>query len=162
MIHPPYNYVGEYRGEHGMKYLARTHLSDITQSAKKCGFCAIIRQGIYQMRDEWILEWAEHSWADTCKTGEEILSVYDDKPWLTLYESEIKGQKEIAEEKVSVVLSFPKQDSLLELRLQLSPWQPLVDAKPLRHESAPHPARQLIKLEFFSETGLISPGRRFA
>ena len=153
MIHPPYDHAGEYRGENEMQYLARLSLSALSESAKNCGFCAIIRQGIYQVKNAWIEVWAEHTWADTCKTGEEILSVYDTRPWLTLYNSELNGEKEIDEEKVNIVLSFPKEGSLLEMRLQLPPWQPLVDSRPRAHENSQPQSRELIKLEFFSETG---------
>lgn len=137
-----------------MRYLARTTLSALSASAKDCGFCAMIRQGIDRMRGEWILGWAEHSWADTCHSSEQIISLYNSRPWLTQYEAEIQGEKNVDEEKVLVILSFPKEGSSLELRLQLPPWPPLVDINPRWHENLSPQNRNLTKLEFFSEAGM--------
>jgi hypothetical protein len=154
MIHPPYGVDGEYRGENDMEYLARTNLAALAASAKHCGFCAIINRSICEKKDEWIELWAEHTWADTCSTGEEILQVYEEQPWFDMFDDEIEGRKEIDEEKVLVVLSFPKNESLLSVLLQLPPWPPLLNAREQRHEYNSPPNRPLAKLEYMSKTGM--------
>ncbi len=159
MVHPPSGYVGEYRGENDMQYLARTNLAALASSANVCRFCAIIYQGAYNSKDDWIEQWAEHSWADTFSTGEEILTLYEDRPWLEQFKDEIEGRTSIGEPNVLVVLAFPKDGSLLSVRLQLPPWPPLVKAKPQRHESASPMNRSLAKLEFFAEAGIGIEGQ---
>ena len=136
-----------------MRYMARTNLAKLASSRKVCGFCAIIYQGLYNMKDEWIREWAKHTWADTYSTSDEIEQLSSDRPWLKQFKDEIDGRKDVNEENLLIVLIFPKNCSLLSVHIQLLPWPREMTNTPRGQYRMGHFNRTLAKLDFVAKAG---------
>ena len=89
LYHPAYGEHRHIRSESNVSHRTSLSLAALCESAKDCGFCAILYQGIDSYRVRWIPQWAFCRWREAhCEC--DLDAAIEQEDWFDHHATEIE------------------------------------------------------------------------